>query len=85
MLSDWNWRTPVADVQNLEREQVRLQEELVMKEKALRGTQIGGVHENGRNEESSRDTETHITDTRIARECELHERSQRISRNRIEL
>ena len=38
------------------REQVRLQEESVMKEKALRETQIRSMHENGSNEESSRNT-----------------------------
>ena len=39
MLKDWNWMTPI--------EKVRLQEELVMKEKALRDTQIRSVHEMG--------------------------------------
>ena len=38
------------------REQVRLQEELSVKEKALRDTQIRSMHEIGRNEESSRTT-----------------------------
>ena len=37
MLSDWNWKTPITEV--------RLQEELVMKEKALRDTQIRSIHE----------------------------------------
>ena len=84
------------------REQVRLQEELVMKEKALRDTQIRSIHEMGemkRAEElrvdkfsvqkierkSWHDTETHFTNTRFAREGELHELFWRISRCRIEL
>ena len=38
------------------REQVRLQEELSLKEKVLRDTQIRKYARNGRNEESSRTT-----------------------------
>ena len=45
MLSDWNWRTPILDVQNLEGSKNRLREELAMEEKALGGTQIWRIHE----------------------------------------
>ena len=38
------------------REQVRLQEESVTKDKVLRETLIRSMHENGRNEECSRTT-----------------------------
>ena len=77
------------------REQVRLQEELVMKEKALRDTRIRNileVEELKRAQElrvnefsvkiertSWHDTETHSTNTRVAREGELHEWFWRIS------
>ena len=46
MFSDWNWRTPILDMLISRREQVRLQEELVMKE-VFRDTQIGSIHEMG--------------------------------------
>ena len=47
MLSDWNWRTSIDGYVEFRREHVRLQEELVMKEKALRDTQITSIHEMG--------------------------------------
>ena len=46
MLKKRNWRTPITDILN-RREQSRVQEELSMKEKALRETQIRNVHEMG--------------------------------------
>ena len=80
------------------REQVRQQEELVMKEKALRGTQIRSIHEMGEmkraqelrvvqkiERKSWHDTAAHFTNTRVAREGALHEWFRRISRYRIEL
>ena len=49
------------------REQVRLQEELVMKEKSLQDTQNRSVHENGRIEESSRIASRRILCTKLER------------------
>ena len=82
------------------REQVRLVEELVMKEKALRYTQIRSIHEMGEMKRAhelsvdefsvqklreSHDTIQRLTShTKIARKGELHERFRRISRSRIE-
>ena len=69
-----------------------------MKEKALRNTQISTIHELGElkraqelrvdakiERKSWHDTETHFTNTRIARKGELHEWFRRISRGGIEL
>ena len=63
------------------REEVRQQEELVMKEKALQDTQIGRIHEMGEfkraqelrfdENKSWHDTGAHFTNTRVAREGEL--------------
>ena len=47
MLKDWNWRTPIAEKIETRREQSRPQEELSMKEKVLRETQIRNIHEMG--------------------------------------
>ena len=50
MLSDWHWRTAHHGCVESRREQVGLQEELVMEEKALRHTQIRSIHEMGAQE-----------------------------------
>ena len=49
------------------REQVRLQEEFVMKEKALRDTQIRSIHEMGEMKESARITSRPILCTKVER------------------
>ena len=46
MLKDWNHRTLIMDTLNLE-ENNRLQEELAMKEKLLRDTQMRNIQELG--------------------------------------
>ena len=81
------------------REQVRLQEELVIKEEALRDTQIRSIHERGelkRAQELRVDEfavqklrESHETMQRLTSQTqelqgEVHERIPRISRYRIE-
>ena len=71
------------------REQGRLEEELAMKEEALRDTQIRCIHDTGELKRAQElrvngfsvqklrrlwyDTETHFTDTRVATKGELHE------------
>ena len=77
------------------REQVRLQEELVTREKSTSRHSYQKHPWNGRIDEFSvcthierkswYDTAAHFTDTGVARGCELHEWFRIISRDRIEL
>ena len=47
MLTDWNYKMHNTNTFESRREQVRLQEELSLKEEVLRGTQIRSMHEMG--------------------------------------
>ena len=58
------------------REQVRLQEELVMKEKTLRETQIRNMHEMG---EMKRDQEPRVDEFSVQKLRESHETIQRLT------
>ena len=68
VLKGWNWRTPI--------EQGRLQEELVMKEKALRDTQIRSVHEMG---EMKRAQELRVEEFSAQKLRERHETIHRLT------
>ena len=46
MLSDWNWRTPVADVQNLEESNYDYKK-ISYERKAFRDTQNRSMHDMG--------------------------------------
>ena len=83
MLKDWKWRTPITGMLNLEennyaprRDQVRLQEELVMKEKALRDTQIRSMHEMG---EMKRAQEQRMDEVSVQKLRESHETIQKLT------
>ena len=47
ILKDWICKTPITHFFESRREQSRMQEELSIKEKALRETQIRNIHEMG--------------------------------------
>ena len=47
MLKDCTYGTPITDMIESRREQVRLQEDLSMKVRVLRDTQIRNIHEMG--------------------------------------
>ena len=64
------------------REQVRLQEELVMKEKVLRETQIRSMHEMG---EMKRAQESRVDDFSVQKLRESHETIQRLTSQEQEL
>ena len=72
---DWNWRTPITDILN-RREQCRLQEELSMKEKVLRETQIRNFHEMG---EMKRGQELRADEFSVQKMRESHETRQRLN------
>ena len=65
MLKDWNYKTFRHVYIESRREQVRLQEELSMKEKVLRDTRIRSMHEMG--EESSRTSSSRSLSAKIER------------------
>ena len=68
MLNDWIWRTHITDMFESRWEQVRLQEELSLKEKALRETQIRNKHVMGEMKRThSRTTNRQILCTSIER------------------
>ena len=74
MLKDWNYKTL--------RKQVRLQEELSMKEKVLRNTQIRNMHETG---EMKRAHEQRIDEISVQKFSENHETIQQLTSQLQEL
>ena len=74
MLNDRIWRTPI----NVEsgREQVRLQEELSMKEQALRETQIRNMHEMGVMKRAQELRDDEFCEQKMR---EIHEAIQRVT------
>ena len=45
MLSDWNWKTPITDMWNLEESKFDYKKNWYMKEKVFRDTQVRNIHE----------------------------------------
>ena len=76
MLNDWIWRTPISNMFESRRKQVRLQEELVMKEKALRETQIRNMREMGEMKKRSGTTSWRIPVRRVLVELTDQERKR---------
>ena len=74
MLKDWNYRTHNTESR---REQVRLQEELSMKEKVLRDTQIRSMHDMEKMKKSSRTTGRRCLSAKIRRKS--YETIQRLT------
>ena len=76
MLSDWNWEDAHLGYVESRREQVRQQEELVMKEKALRDTQIRSIHEMG---ELKRAQELRVDEFSLQEFRESHDSIQKLT------
>ena len=75
MLKDWNYRTLNTGYIDTRREQVRLQEGLSMKEKALRETQIRSMHEMG---EIKRGRGLRVDEVSVQKLTENHETIQKL-------
>ena len=73
MLEDWNNRTLNTDILNLD---VRLQDELSMKEMVLRDTQIRSMHELG---EMKRAQEQRVGEVSVQKFRENHETIQKLT------
>ena len=73
---DWRYRTDNTDLLNLDENQVRLQEQLSMKEKVLRDTQIRNIHEMG---EMKRAQEQRIDEVSVQKVRENHETIQQLT------
>ena len=71
MLKDWNWRTPITEIQS-RREQLRVQE----KEEALQGSQIRNMHEM---REMKRAQELRVDEVLVKKLTENHETTQRLT------
>ena len=76
MLKNWNFRTLNTDFFESRREQVRLQEELSMKEKVLRDTQIRSMREMG---EMKRARELRVDEVSVQKLRENHETIQKLT------
>ena len=76
LLSGWNWRMPIIGYEESRREQVRLQEALVMREKALGDSQIRSIHEMG---ELRRAQELRVDEFSVQKLRESHDTIQRLT------
>ena len=76
MLNDWNYRTPIKDKLNLDENKLVYKEELSMKEKILRDTQIRSMHEMG---EMTRAQELRVDEFSVQKLRESHETMQRLT------
>ena len=80
MLKDWKDKMHNTDTQHgyieSRREQVRLQEELSLKEKVLRNTQIRSMHEMG---EMKRAQELRVDEVSVQKLREIHETVQKLT------
>ena len=77
MLGDWNYKTHNTDTLiESRREQVRLQEELSMKEKFLRDSHIRSMHDMG---EMKRAQELRVDEVSVQKSRENHETKQQLT------